>query len=367
MEKLKVGIIGCGVISDVYLKNLTTRYSSLEVTACADRHPEKSRQRAAEYNLKCLEPEELLSDPGIDVILNLTTPLSHAEVSLAAIENGKHVYSEKPLAVTLPEGQKILDAAKAKNLRVGCAPDTFLGASQQTVIKAVADGWIGRPLSASAFFSCPGHERWHINPDFYYQEGGGPVLDNAPYFLTALVAALGPVKKVNAMGGRGFDTRTIGAGPRKGRSIPVNVDTHVSATLETQSGVLITTLWSFDIWGTRLPFVEIYGSAGTLSLPAPSGFDGKVLFRGMESQEFVEFPLCYAHSGNQRGLGLAQMCQKIINGGEHSASGTMALHVLEVMCAIGDSVKSGETTRCNTSFSPPPVLTPGVPESGFGF
>jgi predicted dehydrogenase len=367
MGRLKVGIIGCGVISDIYLHNLASGYSSLELAACADRHPEKSRLRAGQYKIKNLEVDELLSDAGIDVILNLTSPLSHEEISLAAIERGKHVYSEKPLAVTLSGGRKILDAANAKNLHIGCAPDTFLGASHQSAFKALADGYIGRPLSASAFFSCPGHEHWHINPDFYYQEGGGPVLDNAPYFLSVLVAALGPVKKVNAMGGRGFEKRIIGAGPRKGSSVPVNVDTHVSASLEMQSGVIVTTLWSFDIQAARLPYIEIYGSIGTLSLPAPSGFDGKVLFKGMGSREFVEFPLCYFHSGNQRGLGIAQMCYGIINGGGYSASGSLALHVLEVMCAIGDSVKSGETVLCKTTCTPPPLLPLETSENGFGF
>jgi predicted dehydrogenase len=267
----------------------------------------------------------------------------------------------------MAEGRSILDAAAVKNLCVGCAPDTFLGASQQTAIKAIADGWIGRPLAATAFFSCPGHERWHINPDFYYQVGGGPVLDNAPYFLTALIAILGPVKKVHAMAKRGFRTRTLGAGPRKGARIPVDIDTHVSASLETQSGVIITTLWSFDILATRLPLVEIYGTAGTLSLPAPSGFDGKVLYRGLGAQEFTELPLCYGHSGNQRGIGLAQMCHGILNGGGFSATGSSALHVLEVMCAIEEAAKSGGTIQCGTVCSRPPVLPPGLLESEFGF
>ena len=367
MKKLNIGVIGCGIISDVYLKNLTAGYSTLRAAACADILAEKSRAQAEKYGIESVEADTLLADPGIDVVLNLTTPQFHKDISLAAIQSGKHVYSEKPLAVTLADGREILDAAAARGVRVGCAPDTFLGASIQTAIKAVKDGWIGRPLSAVACFSCRGHERWHTSPDFYYQPGGGPVLDNAPYFLTALAAALGRVKRVNAMAGRGFDRRMIGAGPRQGEFIPVDIDTHVSASLEFENGVIVTSLWSFDIWATHLPAIEIYGSGGTLTLPVPSGFDGPVLLKGMDGADFRELPRLYPHSGNLRGLGLAQMCHAILHGGEHSASGALALHVLEVMCAIEQSAKTGETVACQTDCPIPEQLVPGILEKEYGF
>lgn len=367
MEQLKVGIIGCGVISDIYLKNLTARFSTLKVTACADASPEKSRERAQQYGIAAESTDSVLADPEIDVILNLTNPQFHAEISLSAIKNGKHVYSEKPIAANSPDAQRILDAAAEKKLRVGCAPDTFLGAGLQTAFKALADGWIGRPLAAAAFFSTRGHERWHSNPGFYYQEGGGPHLDMGPYYITALTAALGRVKRVSAMSGRSFDTRIIGTGPLKGERIPVNVDTHIGATLEFDCGVTATVMMSFDIWATNLPRIEIYGTSGSLMLPDPNTFDGPVRLRTMYGQEFEPLPLLYPHTGNLRGLGLAQMCYAILNGTEHYANGKTAQHVLEVLDAMERSAKSGETVECHTQGFKPPMLTPGLMEVEYGF
>ncbi|MFA9380366.1 MAG: Gfo/Idh/MocA family protein [Acetanaerobacterium sp.] len=367
MKQIKVGVIGCGVISDIYLKNLTTRFSTLKVVACADAFAEKSRERAQQYGIAAVSVDDLLADSQIDVILNLTNPQFHAEISLAAIKNGKHVYSEKPLATNPVDAQRIMDAAAEKNLRVGCAPDTFLGAGLQTACKAVADGWIGRPLAAVAFVSSRGHERWHSNPGFYYQEGGGPHLDMGPYYITALTAALGRVKRVNAMSGRGFDTRIVGTGPLKGERIPVNVDTHIGATLEFDCGVIATVMMSFDIWATSLPFLEIYGTSGTLTLPDPNTFDGPVRLKSMNEQAFEPLPLLYPFTGNLRGLGLAQMCHAILHGEEHCANGAIAQHVLEVLDAMEHAAKSGETVECHTPGAVPPMLTPGLMEVEYGF
>ena len=367
MEQLTVGVIGCGVISDIYLTNLTTRFSSLRVAACADASPEKSRERALAYGITSVSVEDMLTDPRIDVILNLTPPQIHADVSIAALQNGKHVYSEKPIAVTPADAKRIMDAAAEKRLRVGCAPDTFLGAGLQTALKALADGWIGRPLAAVAFFITRGHERWHPNPGFYYQRGGGPHLDMGPYYITALVAALGRVKRVSAIGGRGFDMRLIQTGPLKGGQIPVSIDTHMGATLEFDCGVIATTMLSFDVWATHLPFIEIYGTGGTLTLPDPNTFDGPVLLKSMHGEAFEPLPTLYPYAGNVRGLGLAQMCHAIAGGTEHCASGALASHVLEVLDAMELASQRGETVECQTSCPRPPLLASGCLEQDYGF
>lgn len=355
---LRIGVIGCGVISGIYLKNLTARLQGAKVVACADLDKERSRQRAEEYGLAQMTVSELLASPEIDIVFNLTIPASHAPISMAALEHGKHVYSEKPLATNLGDARRLLELAAEKGLYVGCAPDTFLGAGLQTTMKAISDGWIGKPLSAVAFFSCRGHELWHVNPDFYYQPGGGPHLDMGPYYLTALTAALGGVERVSAMGSRAFPTRTIQAGPRTGEEIPVDVDTHISAVLEFRCGVVANLMLSFDVWATNLPKLEIYGTSGSLALPDPDYFDGPVLLRSAGSQEFQELPLLYPHRENLRGLGLARMCRAIEEGTAHPASGELALHVLEVALALERSAATGESVRCTTPCSQPELLAP---------
>lgn len=362
MEQTTIGVIGCGVISEIYLKNLTERFSSVRVKACADALAEKSRERAAQYAILSVSVAELLADSEIEVVLNLTNPQFHAAVTLDALAHGKHVYSEKPLATNLDDAKRILDFAAEKGLQIGCAPDTFLGAGIQTACKAVSDGWIGRPLSGVAFVSSRGHERWHSNPGFYYQEGGGPHLDMGPYYITALAAALGRVNRVSAMSSRGFDTRIIGTGPLKGSPIPVNVDTHWSASLEFDCGAIVTVMMSFDVWATHLPKIELYGTSGTLTLPDPNTFDGPVLMRSMHEQEFSPLPLLYPYTGNLRGLGIAQMCRSIRHGNSFGASDSLARHVLEVLLAMEKASASGQTVKCETSCERPPMLLPGLME-----
>ncbi|MDR2750357.1 MAG: Gfo/Idh/MocA family oxidoreductase, partial [Clostridiales bacterium] len=279
MPQTNVGIVGCGVISGIYLDNITSRFKGVKALSCADMDSSKSAASASKYGLKQESVSELLANPDIDVVLNLTTPLSHKEISISALRAGKHVFSEKPLGATFAEASEIIDEADRLGLRVGCAPDTILGAGLQTAFEAVRSGSVGDPVAASAFFFCPGHELWHENPAFYYLPGGGPVLDMGPYYFTALVSALGPAKRVCAMSRRSGE-RTVHRGQLKGQSIPVEVDTHSSAIIEFESGVIATCMLSFDIWAAKLPRIEIYCSAGTILLPDPNTFGGPVLARG---------------------------------------------------------------------------------------
>ncbi len=365
---MKAGIIGCGVISDIYLKNLTGKYTNPVFTACADIRMEAAKKRAEEYGLRAMSVEELLSDPEIDLVLNLTTPLNHVQISLQALEHGKHVYSEKPLAVTVEDGKRILSAARGKGLFVGCAPDTFLGAGLQTALKALREGWIGQPVAAAAFWSSRGHERWHGNPGFYYTEGGGPHFDMGPYYLTALVNAFGRVRRVNAMSKRSFPQRLVTAeGPMHGKQIEVEVDTHMSASLEFDSGVIATLLLSFDLWSTSLPRLEFYGTSGTISAPDPNFFDGPVKIRTLYDDTFREIPLVNPFGGNARGLGLAQMCQAIEQGGHILAGAEQALHVLEVIEAIDRAGRTGESILCETPYTPGDLLPQGLMELSYGF
>ena len=338
------------------------------MVACADLFEEKARERAEQYGIRAMSVEELLGDGEIDLILNLTTPLQHAEISTQALEKGKHVYCEKPLAVTVEEGRELLELAEKRGLFIGCAPDTFLGAGVQTACRGLADGWIGTPVAATAFVTSRGHERWHGNPGFYYQKGGGPHFDMGPYYITALVAAFGPVKRVNAMSKRTFDKRIVSAkGPLHGSVIPVEVETHLSASLEFENGALATLLMSFDVWASELPRMEIYGTGGTLSMPDPNTFDGPVRIRSMYGTEFKELPLLNPYDGNARGLGLAQMCRAIEQGEAICANGELALHVLEVICAIDEAGRTGEQVYCTTTCEKPPMLPQGILETEYGF
>lgn len=365
---MRAGIIGCGVISDIYLKNLTGKYTNPQVVACADLFGEKAKERAEKYSVQAMSVEKMLADPEIDIILNLTTPMQHAEISKRALENGKHVYCEKPLAVTLEDGEELLKYAQEKGLQIGCAPDTFLGAGVQTACRILADGWIGNPVAATAFVTSRGHERWHGNPGFYYQKGGGPHFDMGPYYVTVMVAAFGSVKRVIAMSKRTFDKRTVSAdGPMHGAVIPVEVDTHFSASLEFENGVVATLLMSFDIWATGLPRMEIYGTSGTLSVPDPNTFDGPVKIRSMYDTEFRETTLLNPYRENSRGLGLAQMCRAIEKNEEICANGELALHVLEVLCAIDQAGRTKEEVLCHTSCRKPPMLPQGILETDYGF
>ncbi|MDF2924094.1 MAG: gfo/Idh/MocA family oxidoreductase [Paenibacillaceae bacterium] len=342
MKKMRVGVIGCGNISDIYLTNLQ-RFEHLELAGCADLFRERSQAKAEKHGLsKVYEVEELLSDPTVDIIVNLTIPAVHAEVNRRALLAEKHVYVEKPFAVHTADGLAVLELAREKGLRVGCAPDTFLGAGIQTSIGLIAGGAIGVPVAATAFMLCGGHESWHPDPEFYYKEGGGPMLDMGPYYLTALVAMLGPISRISGSARVSFPERTITSTAKSGQKIHVEVPTHLAGTIDFVQGAVGTIIMSFDVpGGQHLPRIEIYGSEGTLTVPDPNTFGGVVELRRKGEKEFIPVELTHDYAENSRGLGVADMAQAIMDDRPHRASGELACHVLEAMHAFAESSVSG--------------------------
>lgn len=360
MAKTKVGVIGCGNISNVYFKNIASLFDNLEVAAVADLDAERAQAKAGQYGIsKAYGVEELLADPGIEVVLNLTTPAAHAEVCMAALTAGKHVYTEKPLAVSLRDAERVLALARKKGVRVGAAPDTFLGAGIQTCVQLINEGQIGMPVAATAFMANHGHESWHPNPDFYYAQGGGPVFDMGPYYFTALIALMGPAHRVSGSVRRTFPSRLIGSGPREGETIPVQIPTHAAGTIDFDCGAIATFLMSFDVWAARLPHIEIYGSDGTLSVPDPNTFGGPVLIRTQDSPDWREVPLTLPWADNCRGLGLSEMVQAIAEGRPHRASGELAMHALEIMHAVHDASGTGKCVTLRSPAPRPAALAPG--------
>ncbi len=358
MKPAKLGLIGCGNISGIYCKN-AQKLQALDLVACADLIRERAEAKAKEFGIpRVMSPQELLADPEIEIVLNLTVPKAHAEVALASIAAGKSVYNEKPLAVTREDGAKIVEAAKVKGVLVGCAPDTFLGAGIQTCRKLIDDGWIGDPIGAVAFFTCRGHERWHPDPEFYYEVGGGPVLDMGPYYLTALINLMGPVKRVSGMARKSFDTRTITSQPKFGKVVPVEVPTHVLGMLEFANGALGTLMVTFDVWEAELPRIEVYGTQGTLSVPDPNVFGGPV--RVWLNGEWKEVPLTHIYSENSRGLGVADMACALRSGRPHRASGDLAFHVLDIMESIQDSSREGKHIRIKSKCKQPTPMPMGL-------
>ena len=331
-----VGIIGCGNIFPAYVKGCAL-FNVLQLKACADILPEASRARAQEFGIAGLSVDELLSDPGIDIVINLTIPNVHAATSLNALQAGKHVYSEKPLAVDLEEGKAICDLAHRTGLRVGCAPDTFLGAGLQTSRKLIDDGWIGRPVAGTAFMMSHGPESWHPNPAFFYKRGAGPLFDMGPYYITALVHLLGPVKTVSAMTARARDERLATCKEHFGEMLPVKVATHNSGTLLFENGAVVTLTVSFDVPGHKHSPIEIYGASGSLSVPDPNTFDGPVELLRAGEKEWVQMPLAFGYRENSRGIGVADMTHGILSGRAHRCDVTLAMHVLEVMSAFEKS------------------------------
>lgn len=361
MKRVKVGIVGCGNISDIYLKNCTQTFDILEVVACADLIMERAQAKAEQYNIpKACTVEELLADPEIEIVVNLTIPKAHAEVCLAALNAGKNVYVEKPLAVTREDGQKILQTAKEKGLLVGGAPDTFLGAGIQTCRKIIDDGWIGQPVAATAFMMCHGHESWHPDPEFYYKVGGGPMFDMGPYYLTALISLMGPIKRVTGSAQITFPERVITSQPKYGTKITVDVPTHVAGILDFETGAVGTIITSFDVWASQLPRIEIYGSLATLSVPDPNTFGGPVFIKKAGDKEWKEMPLSHGYAENSRGIGVADMAYALRTGRSHRANGELTYHVLDVMHAFHDASKEGKHIVVQSTCQRPAALPVGL-------
>lgn len=358
---MKVGLIGCGNISGAYLGN-RSRFPQLEMVACADVRDEAAERTAQTYGLRKMSVDGLLADPEIEIVLNLTTPQSHVEINLRALEAGKHAYCEKPFGLDRDSARKVLETAERRGLRVGCAPDTFLGGGHQAARKLVDDGLIGKVCSGTAFMMCHGHEAWHPEPAFYYRTGGGPLFDMGPYYLTALVNLLGPVRKVSAMSNRSTGLRK-GGRVNEGRTFPVEVETHISASLEFAGGAIITLINSFDVWQTSnySNSIELHGTEGSLHVPNPNTFSGDLrFFKAGLSADWAPADNPFIYNENMRIIGLADMADAILHKREPRAGGRNAFHVLDVMCSILDSAKSGNTVEIGSPAERPAPLRIGL-------
>ncbi|MDA3962757.1 MAG: Gfo/Idh/MocA family oxidoreductase [Planctomycetota bacterium] len=364
IDTLKVGIIGTGKISDAYQTGCT-HYHGIELVRCADLDLDRAKAKAEEWGVnKHGSVDDLLNDDEVDLVVNLTIPQAHAEVDRLALEAGKHVHSEKPLALNRDEAAPILALAKAKGLRLGCAPDTFLGSGHQLARKCIDDGLIGRPTSVTAFMLGRGHEHWHPAPEFYYKAGGGPLFDMGPYYLTALVNMLGPVKRVAGFVGRAFDERTISSEPLAGTVMTVDIDTHVAATLEFASGSIGTLITSFDIAGHNLPRIQVHGTTGSLDVPDPNGFGGEVKLMPWGESEWQTQDDSHSEGG-QRGAGPADIAHALVSGRAHRASGDLAFHILDVMQSIVEAGHQGRVIDIASTCERPAAIPAGTPAGVF--
>ena len=351
----RVGIIGCGMILGAYIRH-TKPYPFLRVTRLADLDVDRAKAAAAKFEVsEAGSVEELLGDDSISVVVNLTIPAAHAEVSLAALEAGKHVYSEKPLATDLTEGRAILDAAERHGLRVGCAPDTFLGGGGQTCRALIDQGAIGEPVGALAFFLNRGMETWHPNPGFFYQRGAGPMMDVGVYYVTALVNLLGPVRRVSGSARVSFPEREITSEPLRGQRIRVETPTHIAGTLDFEQGAIGTIVASNDVCASEVPRIEVFGAEGTISVPDPNRFDGPVRLFRRSTGAWEDVP--HTHPSDVgRGMGLADMVQALAEDRPHRCSGEMAFHVLETMLAVEASSERGMHNELASRCAQPAAL-----------
>ena len=365
MSTVKIGIIGCGNISAAYLRTGKT-FSILDVAAVADLDASRACARADEFGVpRACSVDELLADPEIQIIVNLTNPQAHTSVSLAALAAGKHVYTEKPLAVVREDGQKTVEAARRAGLRLGSAPGTFLGGGLQTCRKLIDEGVIGEPVACSAFMMSHGHEGWHPDPDYYYQPGAGPMFDMGPYYLTALTTLLGPVTRVAGTAGIQIPERTITSQPKYGQKITVNTPDHVTGTMNFACGAIGTIITTFAAWrSSQLPRIEIYGTGGTLSVPDPNTLAGPVRLCLGAGTEWQDVPLTHGHADgrNMWGIGVADLAHAIVSGRPHRATGDQAYHVLDLMQAFLDSSASGRHVDISSTFTRPAPLPTDLPE-----
>jgi predicted dehydrogenase len=355
-EPHRIGIVGAGWISGAYLETLRD-HPAVTIAAVADLDAARAASVAAGVpGCRALPPGDLLHDDSIATILNLTVPAAHAEVARAAIKNGRQVYGEKPLTSDLPSARAVLEQASVRGVAVGCAPDTVLGTGVQTARAAVDAGMIGRPLSAVAVMATPGHERWHHQPDFYYQPGGGPLLDMGPYYVTALIHLLGPIVAVTGAASRQRTSRVVGAGPRAGERIPVAVDTHVTGVLHHASGVLSTITTSFDAVRTTAAPIEVHGETGTLAVPDPNRFDGDARLFALDATDWRTLPPSAGYAEASRGIGLLDMLTSPSPSPSPRASGALALHVLDVMTSLLRSAAEGRRLDLTTTADRPAPL-----------
>ena len=358
MQTLNVGIIGTGNIAPAYIRGCAP-FDVIKIVACADILEDRAQAFAAEHGLDACSVDDLLVRDDIDIVVNLTIPAAHAAVSLQIIKAGKHAYSEKPLAMNRADGEQVIREARAAGLRMGCAPDTFLGGGGQTARKAIDDGLIGKPVAATAFFMSHGPEAWHPNAGIFYRKGGGPLFDMGPYYLTALVNLMGPAAQVTGSARITFPERIATSEALMGEALPVEVNTHIAGTLEFENGAIASIITSFDIWGHHLPDIEIHGEAGSLTVPDPNRFDGEVNVLKGGTREWIDVPL--THTPNiGRGAGLADMAYAIQSGRPHRASGDLAFHVLDIMQALEESAAQGRRIEIKSTVAQPLALPAGL-------
>lgn len=349
-----IGIIGAGVISKEYLTNLTS-FPDVAVHVVADLFPEAAAARAREFGIaESGGVDAALNHPDVEIIVNLTVPSAHVEIAAAAVAAGKHVWSEKPFSLDRESGLGLLKAADAAGVRLGCAPDTFLGAGLQTARRMIENGDIGTPLTALTLMQSPGPESWHPNPAFLFQEGAGPLFDIGPYYLTALVQTFGSIRKVGAFGSRSRELRTIGSGPRAGETFAVTVPTHVSAIAQFEGGESSQSIFSFDSPYRRPGLVEVTGTEATIAFPDPNTFDGNVMICAAGADDWTTVPSVGATT--TRGSGVLEMARALREGRPHRAQGEMAYHVLDAMASITESVETGNFVSVESSAARVPAL-----------
>ena len=373
---MNIGVVGCGVISTAYIRG-AERSQHISVKSVADIREEAAKAQASVMGVGFASIDEMLADPSIEIVINLTVPNAHAEVSTRIIEAGKHVYSEKPLTISVREARDLLQLAGSRGLRVGCAPDTFLGASHQACRALIDDGKIGTVLGGAVSFLSRGMEAWHPNPDFFFKPGGGPILDLGPYYITALINLLGPVRAVMATASTGYARRLIGSGDRVGQEISVETPTSYSALLTFESGARFSLDASWDVWKHQRSPIEIYGTEGSLLVPDPNFFgdEPKVSDKGGDWQTVATSTFAFGEKNrtlrtgrevaDHRSIGVVDMAMAIRQGRPHRASGELALHVLDVLLAIGTSSTGNHPVEIQSSCERPLSLRPGSDESVF--
>jgi len=368
MDTLGIGIIGCGNISTTYL-SLAPLFRGLQVRAVADMNMAAAQARAAEYGVQAQSVEDLLANPALDVVINLTIPDAHFAVSQAILQAGKHVYSEKPLTLSLADGLALRDLAAARGLRVGCAPDTFLGGAHQQARALIDEGRIGTITAGSSAVMSHGMEHWHPNPDFFFLPGGGPMLDMGPYYIANLINLIGPVRRVGALTSAASATRRITSEPRSGQTIPVKTPTNIHALLDFANGATVTLSTSWDVWSHKRVNMELYGTEGSLFVPDPNFFGGAVELAGRDGKAAAIDPWDHPfgrpnqqHSqgmmANYRTAGLADMAAALIGGRDQRCSLDRTLHGVEVMTAVLNSGETGQFVTLQTTCTRPAALSP---------
>ena len=356
MSVMKIGVIGAGVISEQYLENLT-KAASVSVEMIADLDLGRSEQRAKQYGIQNFgTPEQLLAREEIELVVNLTIPKAHEEVTVAALKAGKHVWSEKPLALDTAAANRIRKQAKESNREVGCAPDTFLGPGIQTGLRLIKEGKIGKVTGATTAFEVSGPESWHPNPDFLYAKGGGPIFDMGPYYLTALVCALGPVTQVVARSSQARDFRVIGSGPRQGEKFPVEVPTNVLALIDFAGGEAAQSSFSFDTARPRAGILEIHGTEGSIVIPDPNMHEGSLQLFRIDSGSWKPEEIACVGEVMARGVGVVDMVQAIAQGKRPRADIELAAHVVEIMQSLEEAARSGKVVKIESTTTSPELV-----------